>query len=43
MFPQKNLACEGLTWIPAWIGNYIQYEVWDEITYLFPSFGDAAL
>ena len=25
----------GLT---AWIGNYIHYEVWDEITYPFPNF-----
>ena len=23
----------GLTIIPAWISNYIYYEVWDEITY----------
>ena len=22
--------------IPTWISNYIQYEVWDEITYPFP-------
>ena len=24
-----------LTWIPAWISNYIHYKVWDEITYPF--------
>ena len=25
----------GLTFIPAWISNYIHYEMWDEITYPF--------
>ena len=25
----------GLTLIPAWICNHIQYKVWDEITYPF--------
>ena len=28
----------GLTLIPAWISNYINYKVWDEITYPFPNF-----
>ena len=28
----------GLTFIPAWIGNYIHYRVWDERVYLFPNF-----
>ena len=28
----------GLTLIPAWISNYIHYNVWDEITYPFLNF-----
>ena len=28
----------GLTFIPAWISNYIHYKDWDEITYPFPNF-----
>ena len=24
--------------IPAWISNYVQHKVWDEITYPFPNF-----
>ena len=28
----------GLTLIPAWISNYIRYEVWCEITYPCPNF-----
>ena len=27
----------GLTLIPAWISNYIHYDVWDEIAYPFPN------
>ena len=27
-----------LTLIPAWVSNYIHYEVWDEITYTFLNF-----
>ena len=27
-----------LTLIPAWISNYIHYNVWDEITYPFLNF-----
>ena len=27
----------GLTLIPSWIGNYIHYIVWSEITYPFPN------
>ena len=27
----------GLTLIPAWISNYIQYKMWDEIIYPFPN------
>ena len=26
---------DGLTLIPAWLNNYIHYEVWDKITYPF--------
>ena len=32
-----------LTLITSWISNYIQYNVWDEITYLFPNFNGAPL
>ena len=28
----------GLTLIPAWISNYIHYNVWDEVTYPFLNF-----
>ena len=28
----------GLTLIPAWISNYIHFNVWDEITYQFLNF-----
>ena len=28
----------GLTLIPAWISNYIHYNMWDEITYPFLNF-----
>ena len=27
-----------LTWIPAWMNDYICYKVWNEITYTFPNF-----
>ena len=27
----------GITLIPAWISNYIHYNVWDEITYPSPN------
>ena len=33
----------GLTCILAWICNYIQYEIWDGITYLLPNFKGAAV
>ena len=33
----------GLTWIPAWISNYIHYKVWDEITYPFPNFNSCTV
>ena len=33
----------GLTLIPVWISNYIQYKVWDEITYPFPNFNGATV
>ena len=32
-----------LTFIPAWINNYIHPKVWDEITYLFPNLNGAAV
>ena len=28
---------------PAWISNYIHYNVWDEIAYPFPNFNDYAV
>ena len=31
----------GLTYIPAWISNYIHYKVWDKITYPFPNLSGA--
>ena len=31
-------ALDELTWIPAWIYNYIHYKVQDEITYPFLNF-----
>ena len=33
----------GLTLIPAWICNYIHYNVWDEITYPFLNFNGATV
>ena len=33
----------GLTLIPAWMSKYIQYKVWDEITYLFLNFNGATV
>ena len=33
-----DLLLTGLNLIPAWINNYILYNVWDEITYPFPNF-----
>ena len=29
--------------IPAWISNYIHYNVWDEITYPFLNFNGATV
>ena len=34
----KTSYLHGLTYIPAWISNYIQYKVWDEIIYPFLNF-----
>ena len=31
------------TSIPPWISNYIQYNMWDEITYPFPNFNGATV
>ena len=33
----------GYTLFPAWIGNYIQYKVSDEIIYPFPNFNGTAV
>ena len=33
----------GVTWIPAWISDYIHYKVWDEITYSFPNFNSCTV
>ena len=33
----------GLTFISAWISNYIHYNVWDKITYPFPNFNCATI
>ena len=33
----------GLTLIPAWIGNYIHYKEWDEITYPSLNFNSATI
>ena len=33
----------GLTLIPAWISNYIHYNMWDEITYPFLNFNGATV
>ena len=31
------------TLIPAWMSNYIHYNMWDEITYPFPNFNNATV
>ena len=44
--PHQSAGTPLLTWInfnPTWIGNYIHYTVWDEITYPFPNFNGAAV
>ena len=33
----------GVTFIPAWISNYIHHKVWDEITYPFLNFNGATV
>ena len=33
----------GLTLIPAWINNYTNSKVWDEITYTFLNFNGATV
>ena len=35
---QGSFYQHGLTLLPAWINNYINYEMWYEITYPFPNF-----
>ena len=37
---QEPFYQHGLTFIPAWISNYIQSKVHGEITYPFPNFND---
>ena len=32
-----------LTYIPAWVSNYIHYKVWNEITYPFTNFNGATV
>ena len=32
-----------LTLMPAWMSNYIHYEMWDEITFLFPNFNGCTI
>ena len=44
--PEGELGPLLLTWlhlIPAWISNYIHYNVWDEITYPFLNFSGATV
>ena len=36
-------ATYGLTSIPSWVSNYIDYNVWDEITYQFLNFNGATV
>ena len=40
---QGAIYWHGLTLIPAWISNYIHYNVWDEITYPFLNFNGATV
>ena len=43
---QNNDKCDVLTLIPGWIGNYVDYKVWDEnneITFPFPNCNDATV
>ena len=43
MFSWGPFYKHGLTLIPAWISNYIHYNVWDEITYPFLNFNGATV
>ena len=38
---QGPLLLNGLTSIPAWISNFINYKVWDEINLCIPNFKGA--
>ena len=40
---RTNFYWCGLTLIPAWINNYIQYKVWKEIIYQFQNSNLAAI
>ena len=37
-YPSGPFYQQGLTLIPAWIGNYMPSKVWNEITYPFLNF-----
>ena len=37
----SQVSCVNL--IPAWMSNYIHYEVWDEIMYAFPNIKGATI
>ena len=41
--PRGSFYKHGLTLIPAWISNYIYYNVWYEITYPFLNFNSATV
>ena len=43
ILPCGHFYYHGLTLIPAWISNYIHYNVWDEITYPFLNFNGATV
>ena len=40
---QDPFYYNGLNLIPAWVSNYIHYNVWGEITYPFLNFNDATV
>ena len=37
------LRQHGLILVPVWTSNHIKYKEWNEITYPFPNFNDAAV
>ena len=40
---QGPILLTWLTLIPAWISDYIHYEVWNEVTYPFPNLNGSAI